>query len=172
MLSSISGAGIYRNWNSNGPTVPQQYESAYLRIDSTRKWDFKSFTPDIVAIALGTNDLSEGDGTTPRLPFDSAVFIREYVKFIGTIYAHYPGAQLALLTSPMVTGERSEILYLCLQSVKNKSATQFPGKKKINVFRFNVVPSTGCSGHPTIEEHKMMAEQLLPFLQKLVEANH
>lgn len=168
MLSSISGAGIYRNWNSNGPTVPQQYESAYLRIDSLRKWDFNTFTPDIVTIALGTNDLSLGDGTSPRLPFDSIAFIKEYVKFIGTIYNHYPDAQLVLLTSPMINDERSEILYSCLQFIKNKAVLQFPGKKKINIFRFNAVLSTGCSGHPTIEEHKMMAGQLIPFMQKLV----
>ncbi len=168
MLSSISGAGIYRNWNSGGPTVPQQYESAYLRIDSTRKWDFSFFIPDIVTIALGTNDLSNGDGITPRLPFDSATFIRGYVKFIGTIYNHYPDAQLVLLTSPMINDERSEILYSCLQSVKNKSVLQYTSRKEINVFRFSPVPSTGCAGHPTIKEHKIMADQLIPFVQKLV----
>jgi lysophospholipase L1-like esterase len=66
MLSTISGAGIYRNWNSDGPTVPQQYESAYLRMDSARRWNFKNYIPDVVVIALGTNDFSGGDGKTPR----------------------------------------------------------------------------------------------------------
>ena len=82
MLSSISGSGIYRNWNSDSPTVPQQYESAYLRMDSTQKWDFSHYTPDIVSIALGTNDLSTGDGTKPRLPFDSTRFVHTYIDFI------------------------------------------------------------------------------------------
>lgn len=168
MLSSISGAGIYRNWNSNGPTVPQQYESAYLRIDSSRKWNFNTFTPDIVTIALGTNDLSTGDGTTSRLPFDQEAFISEYLKFIGTIYAQYPDVQLVLLTSPMVSDKRSEVLYSSLQTIKSKAAGQNPNRKAIQVFRFEAVSSTGCSGHPTIEEHKMMANQLVPFMQKLV----
>ncbi len=167
MLSSISGAGIYRNWNSDGPTVPQQYESAYLQIDSTRRWDFKFYTPDIVTVALGTNDLSLGDGSTQRLPFDSDAFIREYVNFIGTIYSHYPKAQLVLLTSPMVRDKRADVFYSCLQTIKSKAAIQYPNHKTIKVFRFEAVPSSGCSGHPNIEEHKMMAKQLISFMQKL-----
>jgi lysophospholipase L1-like esterase len=165
MLSSISGAGIYRNWNSNGPTVPQQYESAYLHTDSLKEWDFSAFIPDIVLVALGTNDLSNGDGKSQRAPFDSTTFIREYISFVGNIYRHYHNAELILLTSPMISDERSEVLYICLQSVQKEAAKQFPGQKEIRVFRFNEVPSTGCSGHPTIEEHKMMAAQLQPYLK-------
>jgi lysophospholipase L1-like esterase len=168
MLSSISGAGIYRNWNSDGPTVPQQYKSAYLRIDSLRQWDFKSFIPDIVAIALGTNDLSKGDGILPRLPFDSTSFIREYIKFIGTIYTNYPAAKIILLTSPMISDERAQVLYMCLKKIKTKAAQQYPDRKEIGIYRFSAVPSTGCSGHPTIDEHKMMASQLIPFLRNMI----
>jgi lysophospholipase L1-like esterase len=169
MLSSISGAGMYRNWNSDGPTVPVQYKSAYLRMDSLRQWNFKSFIPDIVVIALGTNDLSKGDGILPRLPFDSTSFIREYITFIGTIYSNYPAAKIILLTSPMISDERAEVLFSCLKMIKTKATKQYPGRKEIGIFRFSAVPSTGCSGHPTIEEHKMMAAQLLPYLQEVVD---
>lgn len=164
MLSSVSGAGIYRNWNSDGPTLPRLYESAYLQVDSLMKWDFSDWIPDVVVIALGTNDLSDGDGENPRLPFDSTAFIYEYAGFISTIYGHYPDARLVLLSSPMVTAEKSAMLSSCLESVKNISALQFPARNKIDVFRFSVVTASGCSGHPTIEEHKKMAEQLIPFM--------
>jgi hypothetical protein len=168
MLSSISGAGIYRNWNSDGPTVPQQYESAYLNTDSLKKFDFRAFVPDFVVVALGTNDLSGGDGSTKRQAFDSVTFINEYIRFIGTIYAYYPNAKIILLTSPMITDSRSEMLFMCLQSVKAKATLQYLGSKGIDLFRFAEVPSTGCSGHPTIEEHKMMASQLIPFLRQVI----
>ena len=168
MLSSISGAGIYRNWNSEGPTVPQQYESTYLNTDSLKKFDFKAFVPDFVVVALGTNDLSSGDGITQRQPFDSVNFIREYIRFIGTLYNCYPNAKIVLLTSPMITDSGSEMLFLCLQSVKAKATLQYPGGKGIDLFRFTEVPSTGCSGHPTIEEQKMMASQLIPFFRNMI----
>ncbi|NTW25341.1 MAG: SGNH/GDSL hydrolase family protein [Lentimicrobium sp.] len=168
MLSSVSGAGIYRNWNSDGPTVPRQYESAYLHIDSTLKWDFSNWIPDVVVIALGTNDLSDGDGEMPRLPFDSTAFINEYVGFVGTIHSHYPDSRLVLLSSPMHTGAKSDLLLSCLESVKKLSELQHPALKQISVFRFESVTATGCSGHPDISEHKLMAEQLIPFMKGIV----
>ncbi len=165
MLSSVSGAGIYRNWNSDGPTLPRLYESAYLQVDSLIKWDFSAWIPDVVVIALGTNDLSDGDGETPRLPFDSTAFIYEYAGFISTIYSHYPDARFVLLSSPMIPAVKSDLLLKCLESVKKLSELQHPTQKEISVFRFDSVTSSGCSGHPTIAEHKQMADQLIPFMK-------
>ena len=61
MLSSVSGIGIYRYWNTDGPTMPQVYENTDFQVGSSRLWDFKKYKPAIVSIALGTNDLSDGD---------------------------------------------------------------------------------------------------------------
>ena len=168
MLSSISGAGIYRNWNSDGPTVPQQYKNTYLRLDSLQQWDFTRYTPDIVSIALGTNDLSLGDGKTPRLPFDEKIYVTTYIEFIKTIYINYPNTQILLLNSPMVTGEKGQLLTSCLKKIQAAINAEMPDKKPIKVFEFKAVPATGCSGHPTKEEHAMMAQQLLPFMQGIL----
>ena len=165
MLSSISGAGIYRNWNSDGPTVPQQYKNTYLRLDSLQQWDFTRYTPDIVSIALGTNDLSLGDGKTPRLPFDEKTYVTTYIEFIKTIYTNYANTQIVLLNSPMVDGNKGQILTGCLKKIQAAVMVEMPEKKPIKVFEFKAVPATGCSGHPTKEEHAMMAQQLLPFMQ-------
>src|SRR5579872_4604780 len=51
MLSSVSGIGIYRNWNSDGPAMPAVYEKADLVASSTRSWDFSKYRPVIVSIA-------------------------------------------------------------------------------------------------------------------------
>ena len=149
MLSSISGAGIYRNWNSDGPTVPQQYKNTYLRLDSLQQWDFKSYTPDIVSIALGTNDLSLGDGQKLRLTFDSTAFVNTYIDFIKTVFTNYPNTQIVLLNSPMVDGNKGEILTGCLKIIQAAVISQMPEKKPIKVFEFKAVPATGCTGHPT-----------------------
>ncbi|HUS02488.1 MAG TPA: hypothetical protein VMY77_12210, partial [Chitinophagaceae bacterium] len=41
ILSGVSGAGIYRNWNSDGPAMPQLFEKADFQQNSSRNWDFK-----------------------------------------------------------------------------------------------------------------------------------
>lgn len=166
-LSSVSGSGIYRNWNSDGPTVPQVYESAYLQNDSTKRWNFKTFTPDIVSIALGTNDLSAGDGKKQRLPFEEKLFVDTYVKFIKNIASNYPNAQIVLITSPMVTGERGKILSTCLRKVQSIVLEEKITNKTVKVFEFTPIKATGCGGHPIKAEHEQMANQLLPFIEEV-----
>jgi hypothetical protein len=168
LISAVSGIGIYRNWNSLAPTMPQVYESAYLEIDSTQRWDFSHYTPDVVTINLGTNDLSDGDGKSARLPFDSAIYTNTYIKFIGTIYQHYPNTQIVLLTSPMVNGPRGDLLFTLLQRVQVRCREVYPGKKNIQVFRFQPMEPKGCSYHPDLNDHAIMAKQLEPFLRRIL----
>jgi len=72
LLSSVSGIGMYRNWNDEHllePIMPDVYENLYLNKDNSKPYNF-DFQPDIVSICLGTNDLSDGDGKKTRLPFE------------------------------------------------------------------------------------------------------
>jgi lysophospholipase L1-like esterase len=105
ILSSVSGIGMYRNWNSDGPAMPQVYEEAAFNNNAARPWNFEKYRPKIVSIALGTNDFSNGDGKKARLPFDSALFVSNYVQFVQLVKTKYPAAQIALLSSPMVKGQ-------------------------------------------------------------------
>ena len=167
MISAISGAGIYRNWNSDGPTVPQQYENAFLNTDSTNKWNFSSYVPDIVTIALGTNDISNGDGKIARLPFDKTKYITAYKKFIKTIYSHYPNAQLVLLNSPMVSGQNNLVLQESITTVQNEINAEVKPVKSIKTFWFNAMQPTGCGYHPSTADHEVLANQLIPFIKQL-----
>jgi hypothetical protein len=169
LISAVSGNGIYRNWNSLAPTMPQVYESAYLEIDSTQRWDFSQYTPDVVSICLGTNDFSDGDGKTPRLPFDSATSTNTYIKFIGTIYQHYPNTQIVLLTSPMLNGPKGPLMLTCLERVQSRCREVYAGKKGIQIFRFQPMEPKGCSYHPDLKDHEVMAKQLEPFLRRILD---
>jgi lysophospholipase L1-like esterase len=110
ILSSVSGIGIYRTWNKEEPSMPQVYDKADFLVGSSRLWDFNKYSPKIVSIALGTNDLSSGDGKTPRTPFDSARFVNNYIGFVQLVKSKYPAAQIVFLNSPMVQGERNILL--------------------------------------------------------------
>jgi lysophospholipase L1-like esterase len=168
LLSSISGAGIYRAWNSEIPSVPSLYESAYLNADSLQKRDFNSFKPDWIIIALGTNDLSEGDGVNPRKAFDSARFVNEYFQFLQSLISRQPQARFALLTSPMVEKEKDILFHSCLIAVQLKFAEIYPEKPKPEIHHFPTITATGCSGHPNKVEHQQMAESLKGFLVRMI----
>lgn len=169
IMSSVSGIGIYRTWNMEGPSMPQVYEQIDFKTDTQQKWDFKKYSPKIVSIALGTNDLSNGDGKNARKPFDEKIFLDQYVNFIKLVKSKYPKAQIALLSSPMVKGKSRDILENCLNTIKKRVDSLYPSGRGIKTFFFPAMDPHGCTGHPSTEDHLILAEQLLPFYRKLLE---
>ena len=164
-LSSVSGMGMYRNWNDENieePIMPEVYENLYLNRDDTQKYEFTK-QPDLVSICLGTNDLSEGDGVKERLPFNPEKFTQNYINFIKMLYTHYPNTQIALLNSPMVAGENNEVLLACLENVK-----KYFSYKDIFIFEFNELYVTGCGYHPSVKEHQVIANKLMSFYHKIL----
>lgn len=168
LMSCVSGIGAYRNWNSDGPTMPQVYEKLDFQAANPVKWDFSAYTPEVVSIALGTNDFSRGDGKKERLPFDSARFVNAYTAFVKTVQQHYPSAQIALLSSPMLNGEARALLQRCLTAVQHAINTQSPAAKPVAVFFFEPMQPHGCSGHPNVEDHAVLAAEIEPFFRKLL----
>jgi lysophospholipase L1-like esterase len=169
ILSSVSGIGIYRNWNSDGPAMPQVYEKTDFQNGGTRLWDFKTYSPKIVSIALGTNDFSNGDGKNIRQPFDSAAFVNNYVRFIQLVKTKYPQARIALLSSPMMSGDRRTLLQNCLTAVKVSVDGLFASGKPVALYFFKPMKARGCTGHPSVEDHAIMAAELTPFFRELIQ---
>lgn len=170
LLSSVSGIGMYRNWNDEHikeAIMPDVYEKLYLNKTNQTPFDFK-FQPDLVSICLGTNDFSDGDGKTPRLPFNEEKYVANYINFIKTIYTHYPNTRLILLTSPMVSGDKNTVFVKCLKKV----IAGFENDKKhkpISLFEYQPMTPKGCGYHPDIEDHKIMAAQLETTFKKLLD---
>ncbi len=79
ILNSVSGIGIYRNWNSDGPTMPQVYDKIDFQEGNSTLWNHNNFKPQIISIALGTNDFSNGDVKRERRRFDRAQFVSSYI---------------------------------------------------------------------------------------------
>lgn len=169
VLSSVSGIGMYRNWNDEHDKeaiMPDVYENLYLNKDNAKPYKF-GYNPDVTCIALGTNDFSLGDGKKARLPFNEDKYVTNYVNFIQTVYKHAPNTQIVLLTSPMVTGDKSDMFVKCLNRVKNLVNAK-KGHKEVKVFIFKSVIPHGCGSHPEIEDDKLMAAQLAPFLKNVL----
>jgi lysophospholipase L1-like esterase len=167
LLSSVSGIGMTRNWNSPGPTMPEVYENLYLNTDSNSIWDAGTFVPDLVSICLGTNDFSDGDGSYERNELDSDKFVADYIRFVKRIRNRYPDTQICLLSSPMLSGQKDEQLQknlsLVLQHFKEAE-----NDDKVHKFFFSRPYINGCSTHPDKDDHEKMAEKLSPFFKKVM----
>lgn len=166
-LSSVSGMGIYRNWNDEdtNPIMSDVYATNNLDGNNEKKWDFSGKKPDVVSICLGTNDLSNGDGIKERKPFDTEKFTTNYINLVTEIFEMYPNTKLALLTSPMVSVENNSILLKCLEKVK----AHLDNNNTVAIFEFSPMKPDGCGSHPDLKNHKVMAAQLIPFYTNLLQ---
>lgn len=169
VLSSVSGIGIYRNWNDEHQQeaiMPEVYENLYLNKDASKKFG-NSFQPDIVSICLGTNDLSDGDGQKPRLPFNEKKYVSNYIDFIKTVYKRYPNTRIVLLTSPMISGAKHKTFVKCLKEVIG-AFSKDNVHRPIQLFEYKPMTPKGCGNHPDIDDHIRMAGELEPFFKKLL----
>jgi len=164
MLSAVSGLGMFRNWNSDAPVMPDIYSGVRMDYsDTTTQWEFKSYQPDLVIIALGTNDFSDGGGPQPRVALDKQKFIQGYKSFFSQVTNKYPKAKYLLLTSPMLSKERNEALMEYLRDVSRAfDAT------KVHLYSYKNTYASGCSYHPSAQDHAQMADELEPVVKKIM----
>ncbi len=161
-----SGIGITISWFSF--IMPDIYDRL-APADSTSKWDFSLYQPDIVVINLFQNDswlvnLPDRDdfkanfGT--KAPSDEYL-INAYQQFVAKIRSHYPDASIICALGSMdATREGSKWPGYIKQAVErlndNKLYTHF--------FPFKDTP-----GHPSVKEQEEMANSLVQFIDKNIE---
>ena len=168
MLTSVSGMGMLRNWNTPSPVMPDRYESVLVDPEDQKTWwDFSRYTADVVVIALGTNDFSDGDRPDPRPAPQADEFKSQYLNFLITVRQKYPDARILMLNSPLIDPHRNEILGQWLKELKAERATA--GDPNVYVFEFTEQYPSGCSGHPDLAEHAAMAELLTPVVGSLLD---
>jgi hypothetical protein len=170
MVVAFSGLGMYRNWATDAPVMHDVYESTMLDPDPTSpRYDYNSFNPDVIVMCVGANDLSDGDGVTPRSPFDSTKFISTYISFISNLHQHHPQAQFLLLNGPVNPSEKDVMFKACLSSIKVQAAKEITNLKPITLYFFPLIQPKGCGGHPDVAQHAEMAEQIEPVLKSMLQ---
>ena len=167
LLSSVSGIGMTRYWNTAGPTMPEVYENLYLNDDSMKVWKPENLNPDLVSICLGQNDFSDGEGPNPRVELDSTDYAEDYIRFLKKIRKQYPDAQITCISSPMIDGDKKERLFSFLNSIVQYMHVK-ENDTKVHLFEFKRTYNKGCSWHPSREDHLAMSYELLPFYKKIM----
>lgn len=158
-----SGIGITISWFPM--IMPQMYDRTDP-VDSTSKWDFKKYTPDLVLINLFQNDswlVKKPDheefkskfGTTPP---SEEFLIESYRNFVKTIRATYPKAQIICMLGNMdITRAGSPWL-----GYVEKAVAPLHDKKLFTFF----VPYKNTPGHPKTSEQKALADSLIRFIDQ------
>jgi hypothetical protein len=166
---SVSGIGMYRN--NGGPvagTPDNNLPATYDRViyhEVTPKWDFKNYTPDVVFVGLGTNDLG-GSGAGYNL----SLFESAYRVFLDTLRSKYNNAHIVLTTGSMLGGNGLKDLKTTID--KMVTERRAAGDVKIS----SLIMSTqqgdlgkGSSGHPTIAQNYKNSNELIGLLEEITD---
>jgi lysophospholipase L1-like esterase len=154
-LTALAGVGLVHSCCNMNVLMPQIYDKVFLRGD-TIAWDFKEYQPDVVTICLGQNDGPKQDST---------VFCTAYVNLIKAIRQHYPKADIICLTSPMGDKTLTPVLQRFLSGITGYLNTS--GDKKVYKYFFSRQFHNGCGGHPDLDEHKLIADELTAYIKQL-----
>ena len=139
LVVARSGIGVYRNYDGpkNGNDVNMNTEYPYtLLYNHNIEWDFSQYTPDVVCINLGTNDLSTKN-------YDIKLYRNAYLKFIQRVRGLNPKAKIVLLTGSMLNGKELEEARKALDSVKSELNKNGDSE----IYRFDMSPQTGDLGY-------------------------
>jgi hypothetical protein len=135
--------------------MPQVFDKVDLRGDSIA-WNFSKYQPDIVTVCLGQNDGVQ----------DSAAFVNHYLDFINQLRQHYPNATFLLLSSPMADANLRQFLRVSLKAVQQQA--RLNGEQHIGIYIFEKSYNAGCDYHPSLEEHREIANLLTAAIKKLM----
>ena len=134
--------------------------------DSTSKWDFSRYRPDLVIINLLQNDswlvkmptheqFKSRFGTKEP---DEDVIVLAYKNFVQTIRKKYPKAQIICMLGNMdITAKGSP-----WPEYVEKAVLQLKDNKIFTYF----APFKNTEGHPETREQKELAEGLINFIEK------
>lgn len=164
--NSKSGIGILVSWF---PFVMPDIYDRTDPTDSTSKWDFSKYTPDIVVINLFQNDswlvnMPNHDsfkhyfGT--KAP-DEATIIAAYKSFVSSIRSKYPNASIICALGSMDATREGSVWPGYVQ----KAVDQLNDKKIYTHF----FPFKGANGHPLVSEQQTMATSLIDFIEKNIQ---
>lgn len=158
-----SGIGITISWFPE--VMPEIYDRLNPK-DSTSKWDFSKYQPDIVVVNLFQND--SWLVNRPEHPQFKARFgtvkpsedfiIEAYKTFLQSIRGKYPTAQIICSLGDMdATREGSK-----WPGYIDSAVALMNDKKMVtHYFRYKNTP-----GHPVIKEQQAMADDLVAFIEK------
>jgi hypothetical protein len=156
LLTAVSGIGLIHSCCNMNISMPQVFNKVNQRNDSLL-WDFKNYEPDVVTICLGQND-----GI-----LDSSLFCSRYIAFIQQVREHYPRASIFCLNSPMADERLNSVLKNYITGIVRY--IQYNGEKKVYSFFFSKRYHHGCGDHPDLDEHRQIAEELSPFIRKMMD---
>lgn len=141
------------------------YYDRVLPDEKSAKWDFSTWTPDVVIVNLGTNDFGKGNP-------DETGWVGAYVEFIKRIRTNYPKASVYCGIGTMVSDwppggrmVRTTLMGYLEEVVAQANAAGGPPVRLIDFGVQKEENGIGADWHPSAKTHALMGAQLAAALK-------
>lgn len=159
-INAISGRGVVRSYNgAKVDTLPEVYP--YVLFNKKQKYVDPAWNPQVIVIALGTNDFSTalhaGEPWKTRAALH-ADFEATYVKFLQKLRAKNPHAYIIVWATDMANGEIETEVRKVVQQFKKD------GGHNITYLPINGLHFGACNEHPSLADEKTISEKLIRLI--------
>lgn len=163
-VNAISGRGVVRNYGGfAAPTLPEAYPFALF--DGRTPAATPGWHPQVVVIALGTNDFSTPLKPGERWADRDALhtdYEHRYVAFVGRLRMAYPNAFFVLWATDLVDGE------IAREVGKVTETLRAGGERRVAFVPVNGLSFTGCDSHPSVADDQRIAAAI----ERAIDAQH
>ena len=161
-----SGIGLTVSWFPL--TMPELYDRKNPK-DTLRKWDFTSYTPDVVVVNLMQNDSwlsklpkhKEFKHRFGSVAPDDDYFIESYQNFVAKLREHYPEATIICALGSMNAVRKGAKWKTYIET----AVTQL-NDPNIHTYFF---PFLAKNAHPNAVQQQVMADSLVQFIDRTVD---
>ncbi len=155
-VNAISGHGVVRNYDgSAGDPVPVAYP--YVLFDKRERYEDPAWKPEVIVIALGTNDFSTslhaGERWKSREELH-ADYEGTYVRFVQQLRAENAGAYFVLWATEKADGE------IEAEVGKVVGRLKAGGEKRVAFLPIDGLSFGGCHAHPSVADDGVIAAKL------------
>ena len=161
-VNAISGRGIVRNYGgSAGDPLPVAYPFALF--DRAARYESKAWTPQVIVVALGTNDFSTPLNANEKWKSRDelhADYEATYLKFVEDLRARNRNAFIVLWATDMAAHEIAQ------EAAKVAAGLQAKGDARVAFVPIEGLELTGCNWHPSLADHAAVADRLIRFIDE------
>jgi lysophospholipase L1-like esterase len=157
-LVCYGGRGLVRSWNNRTDEfqLPAFYDLAIADAAHPVKWHQADYDPDLILVAIGTNDFN------PGIP-ERAAYVDAYAALLRRVLRDHPHAQIALTEGVLLNGDKKAALIGYL-----KEAMARVDNARVHLLApVAYQPGDAVNGHPTTAQHAVMAAEILPQLRRI-----
>jgi hypothetical protein len=162
-LIAYSGKGIARSEDGSSVRFADLYPRA-LPDEPASTWDFASWIPDVVVIALGGGDVVDGEAP--------AGFRARYDALLGTIRDKYPSAHVFMTVWSQIKDLPGARARSALRAELDAVKAMHPTDARLHVFAWREADyptdETACAEHANEAHGKETAAEIVPAIRAAV----